>query len=75
MEENDGDLEESPLDGECEDAGAGAEEGVSADTDTISKWIEKYYEERLDKRDRGRMPGASGGSLARRMIRMQFYLN
>ena len=33
----------------------------NAEFDTISKWIERYYEEKLDKRDRRREPGAYAG--------------
>jgi len=47
-------------------------EGVSSDI--ISKWIERYYEEKLDKTDRSKSPGAHSGKL-KGLLAQQLYLN
>ena len=38
------------------------EQADSVSSDIISKWIERYYEDKLDKRDKGKVPGASAFS-------------
>jgi len=48
------------------------EKGV--DYDIISKWIERYYEEKLDKRDRRRGLGAYPGK-ATCLLGQQLCLN
>ena len=45
-------------------------------SDIISKWIERYYEDKLDKRDKSKVPGASAVSRKTKGLLAQlFYLN
>ncbi len=54
------------------DESSGGIEGAS--DDLISKLIERYHEERIDRRDKGSPPG--GGALARRgLLAQMLYLN
>jgi hypothetical protein len=46
------------------------------DAGIITKWIERYYEEKLDRRDKKGGPGASGRSRgARGLLRQLTELN
>jgi len=40
-----------------------AETEIESDGGPITRWIEKYFEERLDKRDRSREGGGPGAEL------------
>jgi len=54
------------------DESSGGIEGAS--DDLISKLIERYHEERLDRRDKGSPPGA-GAAARRGLLAQMLYLN
>ena len=49
----------------------------SVEAGPVIDWIEKYYEEKLDKRDRSRKPGAEMNMkrYPRAMLEQMMYLN
>ena len=50
------------------------EEVICASDDLISKLIERYHEEKLDRRDKGSPPGAGAAGI-RGLLAQMLYLN